>query len=198
MLLAKDDYEASGQYIRENLTSWLAEQSLGHPPQVYEIELRERMVRVEEELKNQRDIMKQGFELMDKRFGETLHSLDKRFGEMFHSMDKRFGEILHSMDKRFEQTEKRLEEFRHDTSKRFEELRQDTNKRFEELRQDSNKRFEELRQDMNDRFAHSDKRFEEINARFDQLNLQMKRFMIWSFVFTATLAGVIIGVIKFL
>jgi hypothetical protein len=62
--------------------------------------------------------MKQGFELMDKRFGETLHSLDKRF--------------------------------------------------------------------------------EEINARFDQLNLQMKRFMIRSFGFTATLAGVIIGVIKFL
>jgi hypothetical protein len=54
MPLAKDDYEAIGHFIRKNLTSWLAEQSLGQPPQVYEIELRERMVRVEEELKSQR------------------------------------------------------------------------------------------------------------------------------------------------
>lgn len=75
--------------------------------------------------------------------------------------------------------------------KRFEELRQDIDKRFEEQRQDTNSRFEELRQDTNSRF-------EEINARFDQLNVQMKRFMIWSFGFTATLAGVIIGVIKYL
>ena len=125
MPLAKDDFETIAQYIRENLPTWLAEQSLGKPPQVYEIELRERMVRVEEELKNQRETMQQGFERMDKRFEQ---------------MDKR-----------------------------FEDLRADTNSRFEE-----------------------------INSRFDQLNVQMKRFMIWSFGFTATLAGVIIGVIKFL
>jgi len=45
MPLAKDDFETIAQYIRENLSTWLAEQSLGKPPQVYEIELRERMVR---------------------------------------------------------------------------------------------------------------------------------------------------------
>ncbi|MBK5931136.1 hypothetical protein CCR82_11525 [Halochromatium salexigens] len=33
---------------------WLADQRLGKPVAVYEIELRERMVRVEEELKHQR------------------------------------------------------------------------------------------------------------------------------------------------
>ena len=142
MPLAKDDFETIAQYIRENLPTWLAEQSLGKPPQVYEIELRERMVRVEEELKNQRDIMKQGFELMDKRFEQV---------------DKRFEEMLHYMDKRFEQMDKRIEDLRTDTNARF----------------------------------------EEINTRFDQLNIQMKRFMVWSFGFTATLAGVIIAVLKF-
>jgi len=39
-------------YIKEHLGAWLAEQSLGKPPAVYEVELRERMVCIEEELKH--------------------------------------------------------------------------------------------------------------------------------------------------
>lgn len=41
MALAQEDIE----FIKKNLGNWLAEQSLGKPPVVYEIELRERMVR---------------------------------------------------------------------------------------------------------------------------------------------------------
>jgi len=48
MALAKEDID----FIKQHLGEWLAEQSLGKPPAVYEIELRERMVRVEEELKH--------------------------------------------------------------------------------------------------------------------------------------------------
>ncbi|SFM31820.1 hypothetical protein SAMN05421721_102288 [Ectothiorhodospira mobilis] len=44
--------ESDIQYIKDHLGQWLADQSLGQPPAVYEIELRERMVRVEEELKH--------------------------------------------------------------------------------------------------------------------------------------------------
>ncbi len=40
-MLAAEDIE----YIKTHLAVWLAEQSLGKPPVVYEIELRERMVR---------------------------------------------------------------------------------------------------------------------------------------------------------
>ena len=40
-----------------------------------------------------------------------------------------------------------------------------TNKRFEDM----NKRFEELRADMNARFRQIDKRFEDVNKKFDQL-----------------------------
>jgi len=46
---------------------------------VYEIELRERMVRVEEELKHQRELMREGFALMDKRFEAMQANMDQRF-----------------------------------------------------------------------------------------------------------------------
>jgi len=57
------------------------------------VQLLERIVRVEEELKGQRELMKQGFEAMEKRF----ESADKRF----ESVDKRFEDLQHNMDKRF-------------------------------------------------------------------------------------------------
>ena len=95
MALAQEDI----QFIKEHLGEWLAEQSLGKPPAVYEIELRERMVRVEEELKHQRELIKTILVEMDKRFD----AVDKRF----ESMDKRF----ESMDKRFEELTRRIDRF---------------------------------------------------------------------------------------
>ena len=107
MPLAQQDYEAIGEYVRQNLGEWLQAQSLSNPPHVYEIELRERIVRVEEELKHQRELIQQGFSLMEKRFEQV----DKRFEQVdkrFEQVDKRFEEMLHYMDKRFESVEKRL------------------------------------------------------------------------------------------
>jgi hypothetical protein len=100
MTLTQQDID----FIKANMATWLAEQSLGKPPAVYEIELRERMVRVEEELKHQRELMRQGFDLMERRFEQ----IDKRFEQI----DKRFEQI----DKRFEQVDQRFEEIirRHD------------------------------------------------------------------------------------
>lgn len=87
------------EYIKANLGQWLAEQSLDKPPVVYEIELRERMVRVEEELKHQRELMLKGFEAMDKRF----EAVDKRFESMQQQMDKRFED----MNRRFDEMVRR-------------------------------------------------------------------------------------------
>ena len=84
-----------GEYIQENLAHWLADQSLAKPTQVYEIELRERMVRVEEELKHQRELMKQGFDMMEKRF----EAMDKRFEAMQIQMDKRFDALTKRIDR---------------------------------------------------------------------------------------------------
>jgi hypothetical protein len=44
MTLTKEDIE----FVKAHMSEWLAEQSLGKPPAVYEIELRERSVRVQE------------------------------------------------------------------------------------------------------------------------------------------------------
>ena len=82
-------------YIKEHLGEWLAECSLGKPPAVYEIELRERMVRVEEELKHQRELIKQILVQMDKRFD----AVDKRFESMQVQMDKRFDALTRRIDR---------------------------------------------------------------------------------------------------
>ena len=79
MSLAAEDI----RFIKEHIGEWLAEQSLGKPPAVYEIELRERMVRVEEELKHQRELIKTILEQMDKRFDVV----DKRFEQLTRRMD---------------------------------------------------------------------------------------------------------------
>lgn len=53
------------------------------------------MIRVEEELKHQRELMQQGFAMMDKRFEEMQQQMDKRF----EAMDKRFEEITSRLDR---------------------------------------------------------------------------------------------------
>nr|VFJ52262.1 MAG: hypothetical protein BECKFW1821A_GA0114235_103516 [Candidatus Kentron sp. FW]VFJ57465.1 MAG: hypothetical protein BECKFW1821B_GA0114236_10348 [Candidatus Kentron sp. FW] len=78
------------EYVRTHIGEWLAK-----PPVVYEIELRERMVRVEEELRHQRELMKQGFDLMDRRFEAMARDNNKRF----ESMDKRFEMLTQRIDR---------------------------------------------------------------------------------------------------
>ncbi|SDW62909.1 hypothetical protein [Thiocapsa roseopersicina] len=94
MALAKEDIA----FIKEHLGEWLVEVSLGKPPAVYEIELRERMARVEEELNHQRELMRRGFDQVERRFEQV----DKRFDQV----EKRFEQV----DKRFEQVDRRFDE----------------------------------------------------------------------------------------
>ena len=61
MSLAQEDIE----FIKQHLGEWLTEVSLGKPPAVYEIELRERMVRVEEALKHQGGLIQQLIQQME-------------------------------------------------------------------------------------------------------------------------------------
>jgi len=125
MALAQGDLEEIGRYVREHIPEWMGEQ--GRVSLIREFDLRERIVRVEEELKHQRELIEQGFALMEKRFEQ----IDKRF----ELMEKRFEQI----DKRFELMEKRFDQ----VDKRFEQ----TDKHFESL----DRRFETLNQRM-DRF----------------------------------------------
>lgn len=104
MALAQEDLRQIGEYVKEHISDWLTEQSLGKPPVVYESELRERMVRVEEELKHQRELMRQGFARMDERFAAMREDMDKRFEQVdrrFEQIDKRFDDMLKRHDKHF-------------------------------------------------------------------------------------------------
>jgi len=69
---------------------------------VYEVELRERTIRVEEELKHQRELMLQGFKQVDRRFEENRIEMEKRFEQVekrFEQVEKRFEEMLVRTDK---------------------------------------------------------------------------------------------------
>ncbi|WP_165741607.1 hypothetical protein [Candidatus Thiosymbion oneisti] len=102
------------RFIKEHLGEWLAEQSLGKPPAVYEIELRERMVRVEEELRHQRELIKTILEQMDKRFEALQKELDRRFeavDKRFEAVDKRFEILQNEMNRRFEALTRRIDRF---------------------------------------------------------------------------------------
>lgn len=93
-----------GEYVRRNLPGWLREAE--------GTTLNERMIRVEEELKTQRELMREGFAQVDKRF----ELMEKRFEQI----DKRFEQV----DKRFDQIDKRFEEF----GQRFADMHSFTNR----------------------------------------------------------------------
>ena len=72
MALVKEDIA----FIQEMIAKAIAERPETNQANVrYELELRERIVRVEEELKHQRELMLEGFKQMEKRFEQ----IDKRF-----------------------------------------------------------------------------------------------------------------------
>ena len=80
----------------------------------YELDLRERTIRVEEELKHQRELMISGFNQMEKRFEQV----DKRFEQV----DKRFEQMHEDMNKRFEQVDKRLEQVDKQLDQQYKEI----------------------------------------------------------------------------
>ena len=103
MSLQEEDLEQITVYVREHLDEWMREMRLGKPLEVYEIELRERTVRVEEELRHQRELMQEGFSRMDRRFEQV----DRRFEQV----DRHFEELREDMDRRFEQITRRIDRF---------------------------------------------------------------------------------------
>jgi hypothetical protein len=113
-------------FIQELIAKALAERPEMNQANVrYELELRERIVRIEEELKHQRELILEGFNRM-------------------------------------------------------------------------NKHFEQLIGEMNARFAQMEKRFEQVDKCFEVMTARIDRFMIWSFVTTLMVGGIVIAVIKYL
>ena len=121
MTLSDDQLEQIGRYVQKNLPEWL--RTL--PPQTVQITdpvLLERTVRVEEELRAQRELMTERFDAMDRRFEEQLAQSNARFEEQlkqfnsrFEAVDKRFEDQQEQSNRRFEAVDKRFD----DLNKRF-------------------------------------------------------------------------------
>ena len=166
MALAQEDLEQ---------IQWLIKKSLAETPEVlnanvrYELDLRERTIRVEEELRHQRELMTEGFKQMDKRFEQ---------------IDKRFEQV----DKRFEQVDKRLELMQLEMNKRFEQV----DKRFEQV----DKRFEQMQLEMNKRFEQVDKRFDQQHQEIMGLHHEIKLLMRWSFGALLAVGSLMVAILR--
>ena len=77
-----------GGYVKQNLGAWMREVVPVVDPSISQNTF-ERVIRVEEELKASRELMAQGFDFMEKRFGQV----DKRFEELRTDMNARFESI---------------------------------------------------------------------------------------------------------
>lgn len=93
MAVTQKDLSQISDYIKIQFVEWMESMPPRQFKRDYKFELHERMIRVDEELKTQRELMKQGFEQIDKRFEQV----DRRFEQV----DRRFEQI----NKRFEQVE---------------------------------------------------------------------------------------------
>jgi hypothetical protein len=92
MELSQSALEQIGEYVKRHIPDWLRD-----TPEIQrEYDLRERIVRVEEELKKQRELMERGFDTMDTRFKEQTNHFNARFEAVdrrFEDMNGRFGDL---------------------------------------------------------------------------------------------------------
>lgn len=130
MSLSRDDLEQVGVYVRSHLNEWL-------PREVFD--LQERIIRVEDELRAQREVMIARFDANDKRFEEQLAQMNERFKQQQAHMDTRFEDARAHMDARFE------------------EARAESEARFADARAHADTRFEAQQTQMDRRFAHVDR-----------------------------------------
>ncbi len=160
MELTKEQLEQIGSYIESNFDRFGAKSNVIQL-RPYDIQLIERMTRIEEELRSQRELfLKQnetiqfGFVQMDKRFEQV----EKRFEQV----DKRFEAIQKQMDERFSAVQKQMDE-------RFTAV----DKRFELIQKNMDTRFEAVQKQMDVRFTAVDKRFDDMSKKFTMMMWMM-------------------------
>ncbi|HOW83849.1 MAG TPA: hypothetical protein PK573_14915 [Spirochaetota bacterium] len=113
MTLKQKDLDIIGDYVQKKLPIWLDSLSYPRSIQAWDIELRERIVRIEEELKNQRELMKQGFEQVDRRIDQVEKHIDQ-VEKHIDQVEKRIDQVekrIDQVDKRIDQVDRRFEQF---------------------------------------------------------------------------------------
>ena len=149
MELTKEQLEQIGSYIESNFDRFSAKSNVVQL-RSYDIQLIERMTRIEEELRSQRELILKQNETM--RFG--FAQMDKRFESMQKQMDERFESTLKQIDERFTASDRRFEMMQKSMESRFEQV----DKRFD----DANKRFDDV-----------NKRFDDVNKKFSMMMWMM-------------------------
>ena len=114
------DKELIRKLIKEELEAFTVRKD----KELREFSILERIIRVEEELKAQRELFLERFIAIDKRFeavDKRFEAVDKRFEALdkrFEAINKRFEDLIGYMNKRFEAVDKRFD----DMNKRFIQL----------------------------------------------------------------------------
>jgi len=118
----KEVAEIVEKILEEKLGDYFSRYLAGREREYERIGVIERLIRLEEELKAQREVMVARFEAMDRRFEavdrrfetvnnrfeDLIHYMDKRFEDLIHCMDNRFEDLIHYMDNRFEDINRRF------------------------------------------------------------------------------------------
>lgn len=162
MEIGNRELEKIGTYVQNHLAEWIHKIRSER-----ELDLIERVVRVEEELKTQRETTEIGFQAMEKRFDLLQQSMDRQFA---------------AIDQRFEQT-------REEMNLRFEQTQQSMDRNFEFTRLEMNRRFEEKQQSMDRQFESVEKRLDSFEKRFSVLQ--------WTIGLGFTILAVLMGVFNF-
>jgi len=97
MVLGAEDVQRIADYVKPWLRDTILDLIPRRPSDI-DTRLLERMIRVEEELKAQRELMAERFDAVDKRFAAT----DRRLEDSRAAMDQRFEGLQAAMDTRFD------------------------------------------------------------------------------------------------
>ncbi len=117
MALREEDVRRIVDYVKPWLRDLVSETAA---PRSHDISAQ--IVRVEEELKGQRELFAERFKAIDQRFV----AMDQRFSDMQKHMDQRFSDTQKHMDQRFSDMQQRMDQ-------RFTDMQKQMDTRFESM-----------------------------------------------------------------
>lgn len=117
--MTDQELERIGNYVQDHLPEWMdGERSPGGGPREARDEARERLIRLEEAISRQGDLIE-----------KMLHQMDMRFEQT----NRRIDDMNRLMDMRIEQVNRRIDELAVQVNRRIDELTLQMNIRFEQM-----------------------------------------------------------------
>ena len=112
-VMTDKELERIGNYVQDHLPEWMdGERSPGSGPREARNESRERLIRLEEAISRQGDLIEKMLHQMDMRFEQTNRRIDdmnRLMAIRIEQVNRRIDELTLQMNIRFEQMEYRIE-----------------------------------------------------------------------------------------